>query len=190
MCVTASPDLEVFQTLSIHFVEEEVWQLLAQLVEAKEETLHVAELQLGLLVCRVLSILHLVWWQRHELLRKQKKHNQNIFVTTLVYNQLGSLGVTRTNGYMGLLFILPIFTLTIIVESALEDLYNKHHYYCNGHCFKFLKLIATSSLYLIVKPMSTYFNNIFLTLRLTTDSRCKKNKNKEVMLLNVTTTAI
>lgn len=27
-------DLEVFKALSIHFVKEEVWQLLAQLVEA------------------------------------------------------------------------------------------------------------------------------------------------------------
>lgn len=74
-CVTLSPDFEVFETLRIHFVEEEVWQLLAQLVEAEEETLHVAELQFGLLVCRVLSVLHLFWWQRHELLNpNRKKH--------------------------------------------------------------------------------------------------------------------
>lgn len=63
-------DLKVFESLSIHFVEEEVWQLLAQLVEAEEETLYVAELQFGLLVCRVLAILCLFWWHRHEFLKK------------------------------------------------------------------------------------------------------------------------
>lgn len=77
-CISPSPDLEVFEALSVHFVEEEVWQLLAQLVEAEQETLHVAELQLGLLVCRVLSVLHLLWWQRHELLEKEKSHSKII----------------------------------------------------------------------------------------------------------------
>lgn len=51
LCVTNLPDLKVFEALSIHFVEEEIWQLLAQLVEAEEKTLHVAELQFRLLVC-------------------------------------------------------------------------------------------------------------------------------------------
>lgn len=51
LCIALSPDLEVFEALSVHFVEEEVRQFLAQLVEAEEETLHVAELQFGLLIC-------------------------------------------------------------------------------------------------------------------------------------------
>ena len=68
-----SPDLEVFEALGVHLVQEEVRQLLPQLVEAEEETLHVAELQFGLLVGRVLSVLHLVWGEGHELLPKHQK---------------------------------------------------------------------------------------------------------------------
>lgn len=75
--ILLSPDLEVFEALSIHFVEEEVWQLLAQLVKAEEEALYVAELQFGLLARRVLSILYLFWWQRHKLLHKQRKHEKS-----------------------------------------------------------------------------------------------------------------
>ncbi len=91
--VSLSPDLEVFEALRIHFVEEEVWQLLAQLVEAEEETLDVAELQFGLLICSVLSVLHLLWWQRHELLHSNRKnitnHGRDLFVTpNLVSNSL------------------------------------------------------------------------------------------------------
>lgn len=84
LCVTLSPDLEVFEALGVHFFEEEVRQLLAQLVEAEEETLHVAELQFGLLARRVLAVLCLIWWQRHELLHKN--HDQNLFVS-LLYGQ-------------------------------------------------------------------------------------------------------
>lgn len=70
--VAFSPDLKVFEALIVNFVEEEVWQFPAQLVEAEEEALNIAELQFGLLARRVLSILHLLWRQRHKLLHKQK----------------------------------------------------------------------------------------------------------------------
>lgn len=66
------PDLEVLEALGVNLVDEEVGQLLSELVEAEEETLHITELQLGLLVRRVLSVLRLLWWQRHELLKTFK----------------------------------------------------------------------------------------------------------------------
>lgn len=67
--LVSSPDLEVFQPLSVHFVDEEVWELLSQLVETEEETLDVAELQFGLFVPSVLPVLCLFRRQRHELLQ-------------------------------------------------------------------------------------------------------------------------
>lgn len=68
------PDLEVFEALCIDLVNEEIRQLFAQLVEAEEKTLHVAELQLGLLAHRVLAVLTLrLWGKRHELLDTGRK---------------------------------------------------------------------------------------------------------------------
>lgn len=67
--VASSPDLEVLETLAIHFVKKEVWQLFSQLVKAEEEALHIAELQFGLLACRVLSIFYLFWWKGHKFLK-------------------------------------------------------------------------------------------------------------------------
>lgn len=74
ICSLPLPDLEVFEALCIDLVDEEVGQLLAQLVEAEEKTLHVAELQLGLVAQCVLAVLTLrLWGKRHELLDTGRK---------------------------------------------------------------------------------------------------------------------
>lgn len=66
------PDFEIFQLVCIDFVNEEVWHLLAKLVEAEQEALHIAELQLGFLVGGILSILPLLWGQRHIFLQEER----------------------------------------------------------------------------------------------------------------------
>lgn len=66
---TNLPDFEIFQLVRIDFVNEEVGHLLAKLVEAEKETLHIAELQLGFLVPGILSVLSFFWRQGHELLQ-------------------------------------------------------------------------------------------------------------------------
>lgn len=92
MTLVLVPDLEVFEAFGVHFVEEEVWKLLAQLVKAEEETLHVAELQFGLLARRVLSVLHLFWRQRHELLQKNRTFMFATFIINIIYSQRSMIG--------------------------------------------------------------------------------------------------
>lgn len=73
----SSPDLEVLEALGVHLVQQEVWQLLTQLMEAEEETLHVTELQFGLLVGRVLAVLRLLGGEGHELLHHNYTTDQS-----------------------------------------------------------------------------------------------------------------